>query len=56
MRIEIPLLNAVRFPTTEHTVLHVHTGQVDPLAPEKVVPEIGPPLYLKGPPPQTSRR
>jgi hypothetical protein len=47
MRTEIPLLNAVRFPVDETTALHLHTGHVDPLAPDKAEPEVGPPVFLR---------
>ena len=47
MKIETPLLNAVRFPVDDTTVLHLHTGDVDPLSPTVVKPEVGPKVYLR---------
>lgn len=47
MKIETSLLNAVRFPVDDTTVLHLHTGDVDPKSPTVVKPAIGPKVYLR---------
>ena len=47
MKIELSLLNAVRFETGESTRLHVHTRNVDPQNTLLIRPDVGPNFHLK---------
>lgn len=47
MKIEVSLLNAVRFWTDDNTRLHVHTELVDSKNDLLIVPEIGPRMHLR---------